>query len=456
MAATKPQPGKPKSGVPGVYYRDDGKPRWEVKIRWVDKEGVKQNLKTTRFPVDPKAPRHTPAHIEMARKDAEAFAAEERRSLEAFGVPRQNRGSSWTLRGLLERYLKDLEEGRINHKAKRTERSSIRMLLGKGKGHNAAGFPDIVDKFVTDLTYRDFVGGEGTKSLQSRLLDGDGHQAPTGSLKRVLTVVRGVFIRAQKVWEIQLTNPLQVISGLSIDDRRERTVDDDEWTKITKELEKHEQGTQDAIVFARWTAARRSEVTKLDWIDIDFRKKTARLRETKSRSNKVVERTIPLPAVALDIVVRRAQPKDAQHPMGLADLAELPLKGPVFTTDKGGRIRPDTLTQAWSRACARAGVVGARVHDLRHTRITELGRFLTAAEAARVSGHTDLATFFRYFNPDPVETGRKIDAKERSLDQMDVAIREAAQALADLANNDDFAAAIAQAIELRANSAAGR
>lgn len=455
MAANKPQPGKPKSGVPGVYYRDDGKPRWEVKVRWVDKEGVKQSLKTTRFPVDPKASRGTPAHIEMARKDAEAFAAEERRSLEAFGVPRQNRGSSWTLRGLLERYLEDLEQGRIKHKAKRTERSSIRMLLGKGKGHNAAGFPDIVDKFVTDLTYEHFVG-EGPKTLQSRLLDGDGNQAPTGSLKRVLTVVRGVFIRAQKDWGIELTNPLQTISGLSVDDRRERIVDDDEWSSITRELADHEQGTQDAIVFARWTAARRSEVTKLDWTDIDFRDKTARLRETKSRANKVVERTIPLPAAALDIVVRRAQPKDAQQRLGLADLADLPLKGPVFTTDKGGRIRPDTLTQAWSRACARAGVVGARVHDLRHTRITELGRFLTAAEAARVSGHTDLATFFRYFNPDPVETGRKIDAMERSPDQMDAAIREAALALAALPNNDDFAAAIAQAIELRANSAAGR
>ena len=57
-------------------------------------------------------------------------------------------------------------------------------------------------------------------------------------------------------------------------------------------------------------------------------------------------------------------------------------------------------------------ILTARVHDLRHTRITELGRILSAAEAARVSGHSDLSSFFRYFNPDPVDIGRKIDELE--------------------------------------------
>ena len=446
---------KPTSSIPGVAYRDDGDTRWEVRIRWTS-NGEKHFLPTMRYPVNLKAKAGDPTHITTARLDAEAYATRERVALKAFGKPHSMRADAWTLRALLERYLDDIEKGRIAHKAVRTEKGSCRMLLGIGKGTNASGFPHIVDKWVGDLTYKDFVG-EKPKSLQSLLLDRDGNKASGSSLKRLLTVVRGVFIRAQEEWDIELKNPLQSIKGIKVNDARERTILADEWVKVLAELTKHEQGTRDAIVFARYTAARRSEVVKLDWPDIDLLNKTARLRETKSRADKVMERVIPLPAEALAVVVRRAQPDDgkSKKPLGCAELARLPLSGPVFTTGKGERIRPDTLTQAWSRACARAGVEGVRVHDLRHTRITELGRFLSAAEAARVSGHTDLATFFRYFNPDPVETGRKIDAMENSKKNSSAGIRRAADALAAL-DSDDFAAAIAAAIEARSKNTAGK
>lgn len=67
------------------------------------------------------------------------------------------------------------------------------MLLGRGKGSNAAGFPDLVDKWARDLEYADFVG-DGSQSLQSRLKDCYGNPAGTSSLKRVLGIVRGVFV----------------------------------------------------------------------------------------------------------------------------------------------------------------------------------------------------------------------------------------------------------------------
>jgi integrase len=407
-----------------------------------------------RYPVNPSAHPDDVDHIKKAKAHAERYANREWDSLGTHGKPHAMLAEAWTLRALLERYLEDLEKGRIHHKAKRTERSTIRMVLGQGKGHNAAGFPDLVDKWTRDLEYADFVG-DGAHSLQSQLKDRDDRPAGAGSLKRVLGVVRGVFVRAQRSWGIEIANPLQTISGLTVSDARERVVSSDEWTKITKELQQHEQGTQDAIAFARFTAARRAEVVKLDWPDIDFKNKTARLRETKSRADQVVDRVIPLPVAALAIAVRRAQPTGTKRPLTAEKLAALSLTGPVFTSDKGKRLRPDTMTQAWTRACARAGVEGARVHDLRHTRITELGRFLTAAEAARVSGHTDLATFFRYFNPDPVETGKKIDAMERGETGKADAVRKVATALAGL-SNDDFGAAIVAAIATRSRNAAGK
>ena len=131
-----------------------------------------------RYPVNLKARPGDVDHLARTRADAEAYAIRERQSLKTFGKPHALRGEAWTLRALLERYLEDLEKGRIEHKAKRTERSAIRMLLGPGKGHNAAGFPDLVDKWTRDMECADFMGN-GPHSLQSRLKDRDGN--PTGT-----------------------------------------------------------------------------------------------------------------------------------------------------------------------------------------------------------------------------------------------------------------------------------
>src|SRR5690606_27774532 len=44
-------------------------------------------------------------------------------------------------------------------------------------------------------------------------------------------------------------------------------------------------------------------------------------------------------------------------------------------------------------------LLNKRLHDLRHTRITELGADVPVAMIAEMSGHGDLASFMRYFNP---------------------------------------------------------
>lgn len=166
--------------------------------------------------------------------------------------------------------------------------------------------------------------------------------------------------------------------------------------------------TYAAIRFARYSAARRSEVCKLDWSDIDQRKKLALLRDTKANGGESRHRSIPLNGdtmAILDTLRADRMPKD--------------LVGPVFRTSRGKRLRPDTITQAWSRAreavaddTGREEIRTARLHDLRHTRVTELGTLLSAAEAAMVSGHRDMGTFMRYFNPKPEDIGRRIDALE--------------------------------------------
>jgi integrase len=65
-------------------------------------------------------------------------------------------------------------------------------------------------------------------------------------------------------------------------------------------------------------------------------------------------------------------------------------------------IAPDSVTQAFSRACRRAGINDLRFHDLRHeaiSRLFEQGR--SVPEVASISGHSDYRMLARYTHLQP-------------------------------------------------------
>ncbi|WP_231298553.1 tyrosine-type recombinase/integrase, partial [Stenotrophomonas geniculata] len=83
-----------------------------------------------------------------------------------------------------------------------------------------------------------------------------------------------------------------------------------------------------------------------------------------------------------------------------------PSSGFVFSLDEGKTsIASDTLTQAWGRAREKAGVTDATLHDLRHTRITELANLLPMHQVMQLSGHKTTQMLTRYYNPDMQDLG---------------------------------------------------
>lgn len=69
----------------------------------------------------------------------------------------------------------------------------------------------------------------------------------------------------------------------------------------------------------------------------------------------------------------------------------------------------DAITRALARACARAGLVRLRVHDLRHeatSRLFEKG--LTLPEVATITGHSSWSSLQRYTHPDPQRLADKL------------------------------------------------
>ncbi len=72
-------------------------------------------------------------------------------------------------------------------------------------------------------------------------------------------------------------------------------------------------------------------------------------------------------------------------------------------------LRPDSVTQAFARATARAGIEGVRIHDLRHeatSRLFERGVF-DSMEVASITGHKDLRMLKRYYHPRAKDLAKK-------------------------------------------------
>ena len=121
------------------------------------------------------------------------------------------------------------------------------------------------------------------------------------------------------------------------------------------------------------TVMRRGELVKNKSRYINWKNRTLHIPETKTG----VPRDVPLSERALAVL------RDV-----CASSNQL---GKLF------EIQPDSVSQAFERACKRAGIEGLRFHDLRHeatSRFFEMG--LNTMEVATITGHKTLEMLNRY------------------------------------------------------------
>ena len=124
----------------------------------------------------------------------------------------------------------------------------------------------------------------------------------------------------------------------------------------------------DIVMLAIETGMRRGEILSIRENDINWKNCSIILMETKNQS----VRRIPLTAAAREIVDRHKE--------------YLPFP-----------IKADSVSQAFERACKRAGADDLRFHDLRHealSRFFEKG--LNVPQVASISGHRDYRMLARY------------------------------------------------------------
>lgn len=133
----------------------------------------------------------------------------------------------------------------------------------------------------------------------------------------------------------------------------------------------------DTLRLLALTGARRSEIERLEWSEIDFERGVAFLPAHRSKTGR---KTVPLSAPALAILARRERSGRF-----------------VFSSPLGDDKPANALSKNWQRVRDAAGLPDVRVHDLRHT----LASMLVASGASlpmigRVLGHSNAATTQRY------------------------------------------------------------
>lgn len=191
---------------------------------------------------------------------------------------------------------------------------------------------------------------------------------PTTVVHR-LSLLSKVLKIANQEWGVPFPKGIPSVRKPKRPSGRDRRLQDGEYERLLDALSESPVVGQ-IVVLAVETAMRRGELVKIKWAHINFASRTLHIPETKTG----VPRDVPLSERALALL------EQLEH-----------------SSDKVFDIQPDSVSQAFERACKRAGIEGLRFHDLRHeatSRLFEKG--LNTMEVATITGHKTLEMLNRY------------------------------------------------------------
>lgn len=321
------------------------------------------------------------------KRAADAYAAivESEMSRGVFKVPSQDECA--TLRDLLQRYKTEVTP------TKRGRAQEDRRIAGLLKPGNVAAA--MLDKPLADLAAPDV----------ARWRDARIKEVAPASVTLEWALCSHALETARLEWGFaDLRNPFQGARKPVVRNARNRRVSAAELDAICEAT-----GSFELTLAARLgveTGARRGELLSLKWSAIDLQKCVAVLSDCDTKNG--FGRVLPLSPAAVDLLRSIQRRADGDR---------------VFS------MRPDTVSQGFGRAvararrayeaqCAQAGtapdpcfLTDLRFHDTRHeacSRLAEKG--FSTLEIASVSGHRTLQLLGRYVHLHPEALAEKLAA----------------------------------------------
>jgi len=162
------------------------------------------------------------------------------------------------------------------------------------------------------------------------------------TVNRILALIRSVLRKAEREWEWIDRAP--TVRMRKENNKRIRWITPVEAEKLRSELPEH---LRQAMEFALHTGLRETNVSSLEWSQINFERCHAFIPAEKSKSGKAI--AVPLNSNVMAILKKQ---------LG---------KHPRFVFVFNGKPIRWFNTRAWRKALIRAGIDDFKWHDLRHT-----------------------------------------------------------------------------------------
>lgn len=327
-----------------------GQYQWQAKIR---RDGHKQLSKTFN-----------------TRAEAEAWARQAENEMDRGIFVSRAEAESTTLADALERYGREVtpqKKGALQEHTRiaRWKRSDLgARFLAAIRGKDLAAFRD------------------------KRRADGKAEN----TIRLDLALISHLFETARKDWGMEsLINPAKNIKLPAGSKQRDRRLQVDEQAFLLEALQNSSQPISRYITeLAIETGMRQGEILGLDWENIDFKKSTIFLADTKNGES----RTVPLSSKAVAVLNSIARPIEGGR---LFSLSQDRLIRTFQRACIMGKSKYEAHCLAHDKTPAPDFLENLRFHDLRHeatTRFFELG--LDIMEVASISGHKSLSMLKRY------------------------------------------------------------
>ena len=228
------------------------------------------------------------------------------------------------------------------------------------------------DKLVTDVTPED-VDDALHEVAQNR----------TGSTvnryKSNLSSVFNAFNRHPTYKRLQFPNPVrsEFVSSFSENAPKNRFLSlNEQKALLAAARDSHWEKMYLLVLMALTTGARRGELMKLTWQDLDFKSRVARLKTTKNTE----PRLLPLLSPVIEELIRFRENNDHL----------------VFPSTINPHS-PFDFKKAWNNALVAAKLSNVRFHDLRHTAASNMvANNRTLFETGTLLGHKQSSTTMRY------------------------------------------------------------
>ena len=250
----------------------------------------------------------------------------------------------------MERYLSEFVDGTKHERNQKNRAAALLERSGWGS-----------------IALANLRGAQLAKYIKQRQKDG----VAGNTIRLDLALISCVYRVACTDWGMEgLPNPAKSVSKPKLAGGRTRRLELGELENLLKHCAPK---LKPVILFALETAMRREEIATLTRPQINYKKRTAFLPQTKNGEARIV----PLSSQAIEIL------------LGLPARID---NGPMFGLHK------DRITNYFALARAKACIKDLKFHDLRHEATTRLfeRRDFDMMEIASITGHKTLSMLKRY------------------------------------------------------------